>query len=83
MHSLLQVIANTAKVDVTDKPMLSSNGKGAAKLCLDLSRELVAQQGKEQKKYPIPIIILIKIKRKCKLNISSWNFAGVQTRSQR
>ena len=48
MHSLLQVIANTAKVDVTDKLMLSSNGKGAAKLYLDLSRELVAQQGKER-----------------------------------
>ena len=48
VHSLLQVIANTAKVDVTDKPLLSSNGKGAAKLYLDLSRELVAHQGKER-----------------------------------
>ena len=53
-HSLLQVIATTAKVDVKDKPMPSSNDNGAAKLCLDLSRELVVQQGKEQNKYPIP-----------------------------
>ena len=39
MYSLLLAIANKAKVDVKDKSMPSSNDKGAAKLCLDLSRE--------------------------------------------
>ena len=53
MYSLLLAIANKAKVDVKDKSMPSSNDEGAAKLCLKHSREMVAQQGKEQK-YPIP-----------------------------
>ena len=53
VYSLLLAIANKAKVDVKDKSMPSSNDEGAAKLCLKHSREMVAQQGKEQK-YTIP-----------------------------